>query len=301
MAALRTHISVCICTYKRPELLKRAVDGVGEQETGGVFTFSIVVVDNDEKESGRAVATAAAGASGLRLTYCVEPRQNIALARNKAIENATGDFVAFLDDDECPVKEWLLTLHETLRKYNVDGVLGPVKPHYDHQAPQWVIDGGFYDRPEHPTGKVLDWAKCRTGNVLLKRQVFDGDTQVFRPEFLSGEDQDFFRRKIGKGQTFIWCNEAPVYEFVPPGRWKRGFLIRRAMFRGVFSQRNRSSSLLPIAKSFFAASAYVIFLPVALVLGQAKFMACMFSLFYHIGRLLAFVGINPIRQQYVVE
>jgi succinoglycan biosynthesis protein ExoM len=301
MAVERPHISVCICTYKRPELLKRALDGLGVQETGGLFTFSVVVVDNDAAESGCAAATSAADASGLRLTYCVEPRQNIALARNKAVANASGDFVAFLDDDECPIKEWLLTLYVALKEYHVDGVLGPVKPEFDDRAPRWVMDGGLYDRPTHPTGQVLEWSQCRTGNVLLNREIVSDDAQVFRPEFLSGEDQDFFRRKIGQGHRFIWCHEAPVYEFVPPQRWNRGFLVRRAIFRGVFSQRNRNSSLLPIAKSLVAASAYVVILPVALLLGQAKFMACVFSLSYHIGRLLAFVGINPIRQQYVVD
>ena len=35
-------------------------------------------------------------------------KQNIALARNKAIENAKGDFIAFIDDDEFPLDQWLL-------------------------------------------------------------------------------------------------------------------------------------------------------------------------------------------------
>ena len=42
------HVSVCICTYKRPVLLKRLLEGLGEQDTSGLFTFSIVVVDNDQ-------------------------------------------------------------------------------------------------------------------------------------------------------------------------------------------------------------------------------------------------------------
>ena len=76
MATKQPHICVCICTYKRPELLKRALDAVCDQETAGLFTFSIVVVDNDSVESGRSVATAVAKGSDIRLTYCIEPRQN---------------------------------------------------------------------------------------------------------------------------------------------------------------------------------------------------------------------------------
>ena len=39
----------------------------------------------------------AAAAPHMQPIYCVEPRQNIALTRNKAIEHAKGDFIAFID------------------------------------------------------------------------------------------------------------------------------------------------------------------------------------------------------------
>jgi len=105
----QSHISVCVCTYKRPDLLKRSLEALCAQETGGLFTYSILVVDNDETESARTVVSSLASGSAVPLKYCVESQQNIALARNKAVENATGDFVAFIDDDEFPIKEWLLT------------------------------------------------------------------------------------------------------------------------------------------------------------------------------------------------
>jgi hypothetical protein len=50
-----------------------------------------------------------------------------------------------------------------------------------------------------------------------------------------------------------------------------------------------------------AVPAYVLSLPFAFVLGQAKFMAYLVSLFDHLGRLLALLGINAIREQYVTE
>ena len=56
--------------------------------------------------------------------------------------------------------------------------------------------------------------------------------QPFNPEFRQGEDQDFFRRMIDHGHVFIWCNEAVAYEVVPPIRWKRTFMLKRALLRG---------------------------------------------------------------------
>lgn len=292
---------MCACTYKRPELLRRLLEGLACQETGGQFTYSIVIVDNDHLRSAEPVVASFAPQSVVFIKYCSEPRQGIALARNKAVENATGDFVAFIDDDEFPTQSWLLTLLTTLDECKVDGVLGPVRPHYDTAPPKWVIEGGFHDRPEDKTGHILDWGKCRTGNVLLKRELFSLETPAFRAECLSGEDQDFFRRIIEKGRAFVWCNEAVVYEVVPPARWKRSFLVRRALFRGVFSLRNYGFPVKRILQSFVAVPAYAVALPVALVLGQPKFMGCVFKLSYHLGRLLALVGVDPIGQPYLTD
>ena len=301
MSANALHVCICICTHKRPQMLARLLDGLATQQSDGLFTYSIVVADNDQKESGRAVVDEFSRASGIAVTYCVEPRQNIALTRNKAVQAANGDYVVFIDDDEFPTSKWLLTLFTACREYNVDGVLGPVKPHFDEQPPAWVVSGKFYDRPSYPTGFVIDWRKGRTGNVLLKRHVFDGEETPFRPEFLTGEDQDFFRRMIDKGYRFVWCHEALAFEVVPPIRWKRTFMLKRALLRGAISLVHPTAGASAVAKSAIAAPLYTLALPFAAVLGQGRFMSCLVRLCDHLGRLLAAVGINPIGQAYVTE
>jgi glycosyltransferase involved in cell wall biosynthesis len=295
------HISVCICTYKRPEYLRRLLLELSGLESGDLFSYSIVVADNDHLESAKVVVTEFAAASTIPVRYCVEPRQNIALARNMAVMNAEGSYVAFIDDDEFPAKDWLLLLFRALEEYKVDGVLGPVKPYFEAQPPQWIVEGAFHERPMHRTGLNLDWNQCRTGNVLLKRHVLTQESQPFRPQCLSGEDQDFFRRITEKGCTVIWCNEAVVYEFVPPARWKRSFLVKRALLRGVFSLRNHGFPPMRIVKSLVAVPLYALALPIALVFGQARFMRCVFKFSYHLGRLFALVGVNPIRQPYLTD
>ena len=301
MTSEMKHICVCVCTYKRPSLLKRLLEELGSQDTNGLFTYSIVVADNDGLQSSKSVVSEFAAAFPIPIQYCVEPRQNISLTRNKAIEYASGDFIAFIDDDEFPTKHWLQTLFRACLKYDVDGVLGPVKPHFDQSAPKWVVKCGLYERPTYPSGFVIDWTKGRTGNVLLKRQVFAAGEQPFRPEFLTGEDQDFFRRMIAKGHVFIWCNEAVAYEVVPPMRWKRTFLLRKALHRGAVTLLHPTFGAWDILKSMIAIPAYTAALPFALVLGQARFMTLLVKLFDHLGKLLACLKVKPIRDQYVTE
>jgi glycosyltransferase involved in cell wall biosynthesis len=292
---------VCICTYKRPQLLRRLLGELADQETNGLFTYSIVVADNDHLRSAEAVVKDSAATSTIPVRYCVEPQQNIALTRNKAIEKASGDFIAFIDDDEFPKKRWLLTLFEACNKFNADGVIGSVKPYFEEKAPKWVVRGKFYERPTYATGFVIDWRKGRTGNVLLKKLIFEGLEQPFSPKFTVGEDQDFFRRMIAKGYTFIWCNEAVAFEAVPPVRWSRTFMLKRALLRGTCCLQHPVSHFRIIATSVLAIPIYAAALPFTLALGHHRFMTLLVKLFDHLGRLLAFVGLKPVTDQYVTE
>lgn len=301
MSNPRPHIAVCICTFKRSHLLPRLLEELGQQDTDGLFTYSITVVDNDGLQSAESVVAEFAGRSSTQVRYCVEPRQNIALARNKAVENAAGDFLAFIDDDEFPIKTWLLTLFRACREYEVDGVLGPVKPHFDDKAPQWVIDGKFYERETYPTGFVIDWRKGRTGNVLLKRHLLVGDAIPFNPEFRTGEDQEFFHRMIDAGHKFIWCNEAVAFEVVPPIRWKRSFMLKRALLRGAMEPKTPGFNAFSVAQSAIAVPAYAAALAFAWMFGQDKFMSILIRLCDHLGKLLATAGVEPVGEQYVVE
>lgn len=295
------HIGVCICTYKRPELLKRLLNALTVQETGGLFTYSIVVVDNDKSRSAESVVSEFAATSPIAVTYDVEPVQNICLARNRAIAHAAGESIVFIDDDEFPEKQWLLMLHQAASREDVAGVLGPVKSHFDQKPPDWVIGCRFFDRPGHPTGFVIDWTEGRTGNVLLKKRLFTAGEPPFDPTFHRGGDTDFFMRMHQKGHVFIWCDEAVVFEVVPPSRWTREFMLKRALLRGSITLKNPGFRVSSVGKSLVATACYTVALPFAFLLGQHRFMDLLVRLCDHLGKILAFVGINPVRSPFVTD
>ena len=296
------HITVCVCSFKRPHFLKRLLEGLAEQETHQAFSFSVVVADNDVLESSKQVVSECLARLSIDITYCVEPQQNIALARNKALQHATGDYIAFIDDDEFPGNGWLLSLFRVLSTKPVDGVLGPVVPHFDQPPPGWVVRGKFYDRPRHATGFIIDWKEGRTGNVLFKRAILDPIGEPFRAEFGSGgEDRDFFRRLIAAGRVFMWCDEAVAYEVVPPVRCRRGFMLKRALLRGKMSLNHKTCGLRGVLISFIAVPAYSVTLPFMLLLGHHQFMKFLVKACDHAGRVLAFAGLNPVSETYVTE
>jgi succinoglycan biosynthesis protein ExoM len=290
------HIGICICTYRRPEMLRALLERLYHQDSQGLFTYSIVVVDNDQTQSAKAVVSEFGMRKFVPILYRVEPERNIALARNRAVSSVDGEYVAFIDDDEFPAGDWLLCLYQACSDWNCDGVLGPVLPHFDQEPPEWIRRGGFFDRPRHRTGFQLGWAECRTGNVLIRKTALNRVVGPFRREFgTGGEDQDFFRRAIANGSCFIWCNEAIVYETVPPVRWAVGAMVRRALLRGRNSWRHPDGRWAGLTKSIIAIPVYLLSLPIALLVGYHFFVKSLIRLGDHAGKVLAALRLNPIR------
>jgi succinoglycan biosynthesis protein ExoM len=292
------HISVCVCTCQRPQLLKRLLTELLHQETAGLFTYSIVVADNDASESAKPVVKEVARTNPVKITYCVETRRNIALVRNKALEYATGNLVAFIDDDEWPTEDWLRNLFRTWMNSGSSGVLGPVVPHYETEPPHWVQVGRFHERPRYATGFELDWSECRTGNVMFAKKILTHLREPFRSQFgTTGEDKDFFRRLIEAGHKFVWCDEAVVYETVPPVRLKRAFMLQRALVRGAHFSKHPQGRVFGIVKSIVAVPTYTLMLPFLQLVGHHHFMRYMIKWCDHTGRLLAVLGVKLINRR----
>jgi glycosyltransferase involved in cell wall biosynthesis len=281
--------------------LKRLLDKIHVQETQGLFTYSVVIVDNDEGRSGEATVAESRKRSAIEMDYYVEPRQGIAYARNKAVQSAVGDYLALIDDDEFPIATWLLRMFNTCNTYKVDGVLGPVRRHFEGTPPSWLRKSRILDRPVHATGLKVDWRESRTGNVLLRRRVIDGDEIVFRPEFRSGEDKDFFCRKIEQGFSFIWSADAEVFEVLPPSRWKRSYFIKRALFNGAMGTKMGKFGGRDVLKAVVAIPIYGFLLPFSLLFGQHRFMTLMMKFSNHLGRLLAVAGIHVVSGAHLAE
>jgi GT2 family glycosyltransferase len=237
---------------------------------------------------------------GLNIKYDVESIQNISLARNKAVLNSTGNFIAFIDDDEVPDKKWLLNLYKAIFHFKADAVLGPVLPDYKASPPRWVIEGELHKRPSYKTGYRIDWKQGRTGNILIRSEIFQVIGEPFNPIFGSGgEDQDFTRRAQQKGFTFIWCNDARAFEIISPIRWNRSFMIKRALLRGKMSSQYPESRFAMSVRALCAIPIYTMALPVLFILRYSIFMKYLIKIFDHTGRILSILNINAIESKYI--
>lgn len=108
--------SVVVCTYGRPELLAGLLESVERLEPR---PHQLIVVDNDgEDDRTKALAKRA------RADYVREPRRGLDNARRAGVAAATGDLIAFIDDDCLPSERWLRDIPELFDDPRVAAVIG---------------------------------------------------------------------------------------------------------------------------------------------------------------------------------
>lgn len=296
------NISICIATHRRPERLRALLADLARQRR---LPQEVVVVDNDGGGSARAaVDQALAAVPPFPIRYAVQGQRNIALTRNRSVALATGNWLAFIDDDERAPPAWLDRLAEAAEVMGADGVLGPVEPVLPDAAPAWLRRGRFYDWARLTTGTVVPIRLLRFGNVLLRAALLRTPKPPFDPAYglTGGEDGDLLARLVQAGGRIVWCDEAVVHEPVEPARLSLRWLLLRAMRGGqdfarhVLAGRHgpvtvaRRAALLARAAAQAVAAAALTVVCVPLGLHVAAYWLTRVSA--NLGKLSAFLGLH---------
>jgi succinoglycan biosynthesis protein ExoM len=266
-------ISICICTFKRPELLNDLLHALTQQATAHLH-IEVVVVDNDPRRSASAVLQQWQTQLPFPLTALSETTPNIAIARNAAVAAAQGTWVLFIDDDETPDPDWIVSMVQTQARYNADAVFGPVLPRYNDETPDWVKKGNFFYRRRFNTGTVITTQDARTGNVLIRRSCLTAMHGPFDTSFgrTGAEDTMLFRDMIAQGAVLVWCDEATVSEEVPASRANLPWLVKRSYRLGqtyVLSETARITGIPYAKRALYLGSRALVQLGIAVVLTVA--------------------------------
>lgn len=239
-------LTIAIPTYRRPDAVARAVRGALAQAAAAAGAAGasgdaaeVVVIDNDPAASARSAVSAlrADAPEGVGLRYVVEARPGVAAVRNRALDEATGRLLLFIDDDEEPEPGWLAALVGLWASTGCQAVAGPVIPVYDVEPEAWVRQGEFFVRRTWPTGTVRPVA---ASNCLLLDLGFVRRAGLRFDEAFGatgGEDTLFTRRLSAAGGVIRWCDEARVRDHVPASRLTRPWILRRQRSHAATSVR----------------------------------------------------------------
>jgi glycosyltransferase involved in cell wall biosynthesis len=231
-------VTVCACTYRRPEGLRALLSGLAAQRLASeALDVDFVIVDNEGSDEARSICDGFSRTSGRSVRYVVEPQRGISFARNACLDHLppASEFFAMIDDDEVPEPDWLAELFRMQRATGADVVQGAVVPHLPEGAPDWIRGGRFFGWPGDPFAAAdavprdgAEIPSAATNNVLVRcdcvrRSGLRFDTRL---SLRGGEDALFFRALRRAGARLVYAERARVQEIVPPERATLRYLAR---------------------------------------------------------------------------
>lgn len=227
-------VTIMIPTQRRPDGLAVAARSVLAQTGVDAAELELVIVDNDQVPSAKPVVDDLAKTAPFPVIYVNEKRPGVAFARNAGMARASGEFIAFLDDDEEAPAGWLAALLAAQARYDADVVFGPVKT----RAPDHIVEHRdylerFFSREGPAEAGVLDhYYGC--GDSLMRRAALPDPVAPFAVErnHIGGEDDMLFGHMQAAGARFAWEPAAWVWEEPVPSRMTLAYTIPRAFAYG---------------------------------------------------------------------
>ena len=230
-------ISVVVCTFNRAAMLREALASLYDLATDERFTYEVLVVDNASTDPTADVIAAAAAEARCPLRGVHESRKGIVHARNRGVEEARGQWIAFFDDDQLADSRWLTELHAMADRKDCRAVGGAVhlKLPVDCQrelAPMCRMllgESVWSDRPFRYSKRIGPGA----GNLMLHRSVFDEIGSFDAAVGSRGEDTELFLRAHAAGIEAWYVPTAIVLHVTPAERLETPFLLNLARRMGV--------------------------------------------------------------------
>ena len=205
-------ISVAVCTYNRSDVLPKCLESLVDQ-TAGSELFEVLIIDNNSTDETKKIASDFCKKHN-NFKYIFEGKQGLSHARNRAIVEASGKYLAYIDDDAIADRDWVKSILDCFAKTDADVVGGPIfhfvkaeKRPLFYNKKCFSFDPGNKRKRMLPPGFDFGFPG---GNSCFKRSLFDefgnylaGLGMMGRKQRM-GEDSEMGYRLLKAGKVFYY-------------------------------------------------------------------------------------------------
>lgn len=257
--------TVAIPTYNGAKRLPELLELLGNQVNTQNLTWEIIVVDNNSHDQTAKIVQAYQQnwSHSYPLKYCFEPQQGAAYARKRAIQEAKSELIGFLDDDNYPKLDWVVSAYNFAKEHPQAGAYGSqIHPDWEIEPPEnfhriaaflAITERGNLPLKYEPAKKLLP----PSAGLVVRRQAWLDSvpnnpilTGRVAGNMLTSEDLEMLSY-IQKTGWEIWYNpQMELYHKIPASRLKKEYLI--PFFRGIGLSRyvTRMITIKPWIKPF---------------------------------------------------
>src|SRR5256884_654938 len=194
-------ISVVVCTFNGSRTIRDCLEGIGKLRYPN---YETLVVDDGSTDGAGDIA------AGYDVRLIRTENQGLSAARNLGWQSATGEIVAYIDDDARPDPDWLTYLAAAFLKEDYAGVGGTDIPVSEHGETASCVAGS----PGGPAHVLL--SDCEAEHIpgcnMAFRKSWLEAINGFDPQFRqAGDDVDICWRTRGSGGELGFCPPAMVW------------------------------------------------------------------------------------------
>ena len=194
-------VSVVVCTYNGQRTIRECLEGLTQLQYPD---YEVIVIDDGSKDDTAAIV------QEYKVRLISTGNRGLSAARNVGLEAATGEIVAYIDDDACPDPDWLLYLASAFRNSNYAAIGGPNIPFpNDGFVPNCVAHAP--GRPTHVLISDTEAEHIPGCNMAFRKSCLNA-VGGFDPQFrIAGDDVDVCWRFQQRGWKLGLAHSAIVW------------------------------------------------------------------------------------------
>ncbi len=233
-------ISAVICSYNRARFIIDAVDSIFNQDFDRKL-YEVIVVDNNSTDNTVALLEEyKTKHPGYNFRYYVEHNQGVSYTRTRCAKEATGEIVAYLDDDSTAQPGWLSSIAEFFDSHpDTWSTGGKISPVFLTGIPDWYskyffgLVGNF---DQGPNVKQLTGARYPCGaNMAFRKKVFE-EIGYFNAELgrkgkglLATEEKEIYMRILAHHHKVYYLPYVAVLHKVESNKFDKAYVRRHSM------------------------------------------------------------------------
>jgi len=200
--------------------------------------YEVIVINNNSPDDTGEVVKSALPSFGGKLRYFFEENQGISYARNRGIKEASGEFVAFIDDDVIVEKDWLTEIVKNLQALKADCIAGKIIPKWEIPKPRWITENlgkalGLLNYGDKPFQIASLEQEIVTANFIAKRSIFEDKKYLFKTylgdkgkRIIKGEDTELFFNLMKGGYKIWYSPSVLVRHDIPKERMTMAYFLK---------------------------------------------------------------------------
>lgn len=247
-------ISVAVCTYNRAEVLPKCLESLVNQ-TVDRDAFEVLIIDNNSTDNTKQI-TADFCKKNPNFKYIFEEKQGLSIARNRAIVEAKGFYIAYIDDDAIADKEWVEKIFSVIQNNkDIAAFGGKALVWYKNEKPKWFKDEFFIQTwgEKHFCLNIKNTPFGLSGlNMIFKKDIlakyngFSTEYGMTGNKIAFGEESLLFNKMLKNNENIQYFPDIIVYHLAAEKYYDLKYVFKRSIQNGKAIAKIRDAKLLSV-------------------------------------------------------